>query len=175
MLREDVLTDCVLSSLQAHIQHVIELDELLDSMGEEQVNQELVAGYRAQIHENEIQLDKIRGFKTALYESFISGLLTKKDYRDLKASYVQEMEQLQTAIDTLRENIEKAKHNADARQRWMQHFKRFSTMTELDRRATIALIKSIRVRSKQDLDITFRYQAGYDEQLDRLSPRREAV
>ena len=175
MLREDVLTDCVLSSLQAHIQHVIELDELLDSMGEEQVNQELVAGYRAQIHENEIQLDKIRGFKTALYESFISGLLTKKDYRDLKASYVQEMEQLQTAIDTLRENIEKAKHNADARQRWMQHFKRFSTMTELDRRATIALIKSIRVRSKQDLDITFRYQAEYDEQLDRLSPRREAV
>ncbi len=175
MLREDVLTACVLNSLQAHIKNVIELDSLLDSMGEEQVNRELVDGYRAQIHENEMQLDRLRHFKTALYESFISGLLTKRDYRDMKADYSQQMEKLQSAIDNLRENIEKAQHNADARQRWMQHFKRFSTMTQLDRRATVALIQSIRVLGKKDLDITFRYQAEYDEQVDRLSPRKETV
>lgn len=175
MLREDVLTACVLSSLQAHIQNVIELDSLLDSMGEEQINRELVDGYRAQIHENEMQLDRLRHFKTALYESFISGLLTKRDYRDMKVDYSQQMEQLQSTIDNLRENIEKAQHNADARQRWMQHFKRFSTMTQLDRRATVALIQSIRVRGKKDLDIRFRYQAEYDEQAQRLTLRREAV
>lgn len=144
-------------------------------MGEEQANRELIAGYRAQIHENEMQLERLRGFKTALYESLISGLIPKKEYRSIKKDYTQQMGQLQAAIGTLRENIEKAQHSADARQRWMQHFKRFSTMTQLDRRATIALIQSIQVRGKKDLDITFRYQSEYDEQVDRLSPRKEAV
>ncbi len=171
MLREDALTACVLKSLQAHIQSVIELDKLLDSIGEEQINHDLIVGYQAQIRENEVQLEAARGFKTALYENFIKGLLTKAEYRSYKADYVQQIEQLQDAIAALRGNIEKALHNADDRQRWMQHFKQFSSMTELDRRAVIALIQSIRVLGKDDFEITYRYQPEYD----RLSVQREAV
>ena len=66
-------------------------------------------------------------------------------------------------------------HNSDDRQRWMQHFKQFSTMKELDRRAVIALIQSIRVLGKQELDITYRYQAEYEQELGRFSQGREAV
>lgn len=66
-------------------------------------------------------------------------------------------------------------HNSDDRQRWMQHFKQFSTMKELDRRAVITLIQSIRVLGKQELDITYRYQAEYEQELGRFSHGREAV
>lgn len=175
MLREDTLTACVLESLQAHIQSVVELDRLLDSMGEEQINRELIAGYQAQIRENEVQLDTARHFKSRLYESYINGLLTKQDYRTMKADYSQQIEQLREAIATLREKMEKALHNADDRQRWMQHFKQFSTMKELDRRAVIALIQSIRVLGKQNFEITYRYQTEYEQEQERFSMRREAV
>lgn len=175
MVREDALTACVLESLQGHIQSVITLDKLLDSMGEEQINRELIAGYTAQIRENEIQLEKARNFKRGLYEKFINGLISKQEYRDWKAEYTVQIEQLQDAICTLRQSVENTVHNTDDRQRWMQHFKQFSTMKELDRRAVVALIQSVRVLSKQELDITYRYQAEYEQELDRFSHGREAV
>lgn len=175
MVREDALTSCVLESLQGHIQSVIVLDKLLDSMGEEQINRELVASYTAQIRENEVQLDKAKEFKRSLYEKFINGLVTKQEYREWKAGYSNQIEQYQEAIAALRQNIENAMHNNDDRQRWMQHFKQFSTMKELDRRAVITLIQSIRVLGKQELDITYRYQAEYEQELGRFSHGREAV
>ncbi len=42
-------------------------------------------------------------------------------------------------------------------------------MTELDRRAVIALIQSIKVIDKTELKITFRYQMEYDAAIEKLS------
>ena len=124
---------------------------------------------------NEAQLDKAKEFKRSLYEKFINGLVTKQEYREWKSGYSRQIEQYQEAIAALRQSVENAMHNSDDRQRWMQHFKQFSTMKELDRRAVIALIQSIRVLGKQELDITYRYQAEYEQELGRFSQGREAV
>ena len=64
--------------------------------------------------------------------------------------------------------MEQVSNNSSARLRWTQHFKEFSTMTTLDRRTVIAMIYSILVKDKNDLVITFRYQAEYVQVLERL-------
>ena len=45
-------------------------------------------------------------------------------------------------------------------------------MTELDRRAVVTLIQSIRIISKTELKITFRYQMEYEAALQKLSQAR---
>ena len=169
MLKESDLSACVLKSIQAHIQSVVSLEKLLDSISEEQVNRELISGYREQIADNEVKLDEARRFKATLYENFVGGLIGKKDYQDLKGRYTVRAEQAQRAIDLLREEIEKAVNNNSDRLRWTQHFKAFSTMTELDRRAVIAIVQSIRVVGKEDLEITFRYKSEYEQALEKLA------
>lgn len=47
------------------------------------------------------------------------------------------------------------------RNRWINHFMQFSTMEEIDRRAVMQLIRSIRVISKDELHIEFNYQDEY--------------
>lgn len=47
-------------------------------------------------------------------------------------------------------------------------------MEEIDRRAVIALIQSIRVLEKDDLQITFRYQMEYQAIVERLSTHTAA-
>ena len=59
--------------------------------------------------------------------------------------------------------MDRAVNNTSDRLRWTQHFKEFSTMRSLDRRAVIAMIQSIRVMGKDDLQITFRYQMEYEQ------------
>ena len=168
MLKEADLIDCVLASLQAHIRHIVSLDEVLDGISEEQINQEEIAKFKAQIADNEVKLEEARQFKSTLYENFIANLISKKDYQDLKNLYTERAEQAQEAIDRLRAEMELVTNNSSSRLRWTQHFKEFSAMTTLDRRAVIAMVQSIRVEGKNSLVITFRYLIEYVKVLKRL-------
>lgn len=169
MLKESDLTACVLESLQAHIRSAVSLDRLLDSISEEEIGREEIAKFKARIADNEVKLEEARQFKATLYENFIGGFIDKKDYQDLKSLYTLRARQAQEAISLLREEMERTIDNSGDRLRWIQHFKEFSNMTTLDRRAVIALIQSIRVLGKEDLQITFRYQMEYEKALERLA------
>lgn len=172
MLREDDLIQCVLASVQAHIKNVVSLDELLNSISEESINRELVAGCKAQIAENRAQLEQIGVFKAGLYENFVKGMLDKAEYKSLRDGYTERMEELRSAIDQLRQEMEHVTDRTSERQKWAQQFREFSNMTELDRRAVVTLIQSIRIISKTEIQITFRYQMEYDAALQKLSQAR---
>ena len=168
MVKETDLIACVLASLQAHIRYIVSLDDLLDSISEDQINREEIARYKSQIADNEVKLEEARQFKATLYENYIDRLIGKKEYQDLKRRYTGRAAQAQEAIDRLRAEMELVTNNACARLRWTQHFKEFSTMTTLDRRAVIATIQTIRIMGKDDLQITFRYHAEFVQTLERL-------
>ena len=171
-LREDDLIQCVLASVQAHVKNVVSVDALLNSISEESINRELVAGCKAQIAENKAQLEQIGVFKASLYENFINGLLDKAEYKTLRDSYTQHMEELRSAIDRLRQEMERVTDRTSERQKWIRQFQEFSNMAELDRRTVVTLIQSIRVISKTELKITFRYQMEYEAALQKLSQAR---
>ena len=86
----------------------------------------------------------------------------------MRHRYIVRAEQAREAIDRLRAEMELVTNNSSSRLRWTQHFKAFSAMTTLDRRAVIAMVQSIRVRGKNDLVITFRYLIEYVKVLKRL-------
>ena len=54
------------------------------------------------------------------------------------------------------------------RLRWMEHFRKFEGLEELDRRTMVNLMRSIRVLSKTELSVTFHYQVEYAEVLTLL-------
>jgi len=168
LIREDDLIRCVLAILQAYINHIASLDTLLDSISEEQENQKLIAEYKSQIADNQVKLDKALQYKATLYENYLSGFMDKSDYRDLKKMYSQRAEQAQEAIQMLREKMERAADNTSERLRWTHHFKQFATMTELDRRAVITMIQSIKVLGKDDLEVTYRYELEYAQARQKL-------
>ena len=175
MVKETDLIQCVLKSLQAHIGYVVSLDDLLSSISEEQANQELIAGYKAQIADNQVKAEQARRFRTMLYENLINGIITKEEYRYNKDLYTTQIEQAQEAIDILRKDMDSAANNTSDCLRWTQHFKEFAAMTKLDRRAVIALIQSIRIIGKDNVQITFRYQMEYEQAKARVDAKREAI
>ena len=162
MLKEDDLIQCVLAIVQAHIRSVVSLDELLDSLGMESLSQSIMDEYRERIGENQLRLERAGRFKTTLYENYISGHLSKSEYKEMKDHYSAEMDEAQKNIVKLREELDQTVTNTSGRMRWAEQFKEFSTMTTLDRRAVVALIDSIRVLGKKELEIKFRYQLEFD-------------
>lgn len=171
MVREDVLEGCILECLQSHIRNIVSMDELLDSIGEEQINQDLIAGYKTQIADNEAKMGRAMGFKSTLYESYINGTLSKTDFKDLKERYTAQEAAAREAIQKLRREMDGVIHNSSDRKRWMKHFMDFQSMQTLDRRAVISMIQSIRVMGKTELEVTFRFQSEFETTLKRLAQR----
>lgn len=161
MLKEDDLIECVQDSLKGHIENVASLDSLLSSISQERINRELTQEYAGQIRANEKQLAQIEGFKTKLYENLVSGILTKEEYLSYKRKYNADIELLQKAVAEWEERLTDVLENRSERNRWINHFMQFSTMEEIDRRAVMQLIRSIRVISKDELHIEFNYQDEY--------------
>jgi DNA invertase Pin-like site-specific DNA recombinase len=173
MLKEDDLTECVLVSLKAHVTNVASLDALLATGDVKRMTEALAKQYRTQIRDNQHQLESICGFKSTLYESMITGNLTKEEYRRLKADYSADEARLNAAIERLGVELDDVLAGKAERLRWMEHFKRFGELTTLDRRTVANLIAHIRVLSKTELQIKYNYQDEYEAALALLE--REAA
>ena len=65
--------------------------------------------------------------------------------------------------DYVYEKLDAAKENRSERNRWINHFMEFSEMEEIDRRVVMQLIRSIRIISKEELQIEFNYQDEYQK------------
>jgi hypothetical protein len=173
MLKEEELVACVTGSVKSQVANVASLESVLAGSDAQRTINALAARYNAQIADNEAQLAKITGFKSTLYENLINGVLTKEDYKNLKTKYVADETRLREAIEKLQGELAEALSGKGERLRWMEHFRRFEILAELDRRVVANLIHSIRVLGKNELQITFNYQDEYENALDLLA--REEV
>ena len=164
-VKETELAECVLESVKAHIAYVTSLESVLAGSDGQKAAAALAKQHETQIAENERQLDQIGGFKSSLYENMINGVLSKEDFKALKTKYTDDEQRLRDAILTLRQEQGDVLAGKGERLRWIEHFKRFEGLTEIDRRTVANLIQNIRVVSKTELAITFNYQSEYDSAL----------
>lgn len=164
-LKETELADCILESVKAHILNVASLESIIIAGEGQRIVDALTKQYTTQIDENERQLGQISGFKATLYENMISGLLSKEDYKALKTKYSTDETRLRDSIDVIAEQLEDTLAGKSERLRWVEHFKNFDGLTEIDRHTVVSLIQSIRIIGKTELIITFNYQAEYEAVL----------
>ena len=164
-VKEGDLASCVLESLKSHIRNVASLEALLESNGSEAVGSKLAYRLEAQITENEYQLKQISNFKSTLYENMINGIISSEDYKTFRTKYAEDSSRLQQAVSMLRQELENVRDHKSERLLWMEHFRRFEGLTELDRKTVAHLIRSVRIISKTELQITFNYQMEYEKAL----------
>jgi len=173
MLKESDLIDCVLGSVKAHITNIASLETLISGLDATRIARELADKLAGQIAENERRLDKIREYKSSLYENMINGNLTKDEYKALKTKYATDSDTLTTANAGLRNEIESVLSCKHERMAWTGHFTKFESLDTIDRKMVVHLIHSIRVLGKSEVEINFNYQLEYDNAVEFFA--KEAV
>lgn len=166
MLREDALIDCVWQTVKSYIDNVASLEALLKNIDQSSLNRALIKEYSDHITDNERRLEQVMEFKAHLYESLVSGQISKEDYANYKARYTRQTEEIKKSIRLLKEKLEAVKENRSERNRWIQHFTQFSELETIDRKALIHMVQSIHVLGKQELKITFTHEDEYQRALD---------
>ena len=110
-----------------------------------------------------------------LDESMVNGFLDKSEFLYNKSSYSARITQLEQAIAALKEKRADVMENRSERNRWIENFKRFSDLEELDRKAIIQLVQVITVLGKDELQIQFNYQDEYEKALALITPVQERM
>ena len=82
MLKESDLVECVKDSLKGYIDNVSCLQAILDGIDQSSINQALANEYASHIAANEQQVEQALEFKARLYESLITGTISKEEYTD---------------------------------------------------------------------------------------------
>lgn len=165
MLKEEELATCVLESLKAYVANVASLDKIISADIEERAKSGLAKQYNAHIEECKRKIQKALAAKAGLYEHWISGALEKSEHDELKQLFTKDREDVQNSLEIAQSALNKVLTGGDERLRWMERFREFANLTELDRRTVVTLIHSIRVLGKDDLEITFAFRDEYEKTL----------
>ena len=177
MIKESELTECVQSSLKAHINSVVSLNSLITSISRERINQGLVQEYTGYIKSNEEQLARVEKFKRNLYESLVSGALSKEEFLQYKQEYSAKAEEIKKAIEDWNGKLSEVLENRGERNRWLNHFLQFAEMEEIDRSVVSRLIQSIKISADKQIEVRFNYQDEYQKAADfikQISDERRA-
>ena len=174
MVKESDLIECVQAAVKSHIENIASLDLILSSISHERINRELAREYAGHIKSCESQLAKLENYKSALYENLVGGLIDKQEYLSYKNKYNKDIESMQSAIEGWQQKLTDVMENRSERNRWINHFMKFSQMKEIDRKAVMQLIRTIRVISKNELHIEFNYQDEYIKALHLAEQLKQA-
>jgi len=161
-IKESDLCDTVTECIKSHIANIASIDTLLSGEEQLKISNAIAAQQLQQIAENEERLKSIIGFKTSLTENMIEGLISKNDYKQFKSQYTDDEKRLVHAISILKQQHEDIVTGKSERLRWVEHFRKFENISELDRRTVVSLIKSIRIIGKKQIHISFNFHLEYD-------------
>ena len=163
-IKKEILDSIVINEIQRQAEMALkesDKDEILKAADRRKEVKRRCAEADQQIERLQKELAAVQKYKKKTYENYVDGVLDKEEYLSYKRKYNADIELLQKAIDEWEERLTDVLENRSERNRWINHFMQFSTMEEIDRRAVMQLIRSIRVIGKDELHIEFNYQDEY--------------
>lgn len=167
-IREDYLSAVVLKMLRLHIAYICSLEELLQAIEELPLQEYEVQKKSEQLEQRRSDLVRNQKLKISVYEDYKDGLLTKKDYLEMKADYEGICVQLENAIDVLEEEIDSLIQNRKSHSDWIETFKSIGNVTELNRGLLVLAVEQIIVYDANTVRIQFKYQDEFENAIKML-------
>lgn len=164
-IREDYLCTAVHALLQRHIAFICSMEELMKSIEELPLQEYEVQKKNQQLQQRRKELVRNQKLKISVYEDYKDGLLTKKDYLEMKADYEGICIEIENAIDILEEEIDTLVQSSTAHCGWIETFKAARNVKELTRGILVLVIEKIIIFDANTIRICFKYQDEFETVL----------
>lgn len=167
------LEKAVLEAMDIQLRILIEVDEYMQSMGGISIPSPAVDKFQSQIAGVSEQKRRFLELSKSCYSDFQAGLLTEKEYRDMKAEYVKAVLERDEAM--LR--LEKEKRTLQERERmdlsWLEEWKVQPKLEKLSRSMVIAMIEKVLVYNGNRIRVVFRYENEIGEIYSYIAQRKQ--
>ena len=161
-ITETDLIDSVLYLLQTHIENVLTLETAMQVIEKAPKLKADVAKYDERIVRKRAELKKAEKRKLNLYEDLKDGIISKKEYLQLKAEYDRRIGEAETAIGSYERDMKLILENKSSMHEWIREFKQHQNIQSLDRNAAVVMIKRVIVHSADRLEVTYNFEDEFE-------------
>lgn len=166
-IRENVLYDMILKTINAHIQAVIGLEKAVKLLDKSELNRSSERRIERLIKEKEAEISKRKNDIFVTHQIFLNGTITEEEYKEFKAIYNMQIIEAKRSIERLNEDKENFTNDASKMCEWMKDFKNFGIINRLTHKLLILLVDKIYIGGDKSIEIHFRYRNEF-ESLSRL-------
>lgn len=167
-LRDTVLKDIVLEAVKHHIQEVIDLSELLSMTDVVWLKKASVQKLRVRLEKKQEEIDRFQRLLCSLYENLAEGIIDQEEYRELKKTYSARRAEAEAQAEGIRAEMTQAMNNSENGSTWMNQFRKYKGVTELDRALVVTLIERIMLYQNHRVEIVYRWQNEFHCQVELL-------
>lgn len=154
-----------LLSLKQHIATIVQMENILNFIKMLPLQRVESQKVDAQLQKKQEEMERYHKLKTTLYESLTDGLIDRQEYLELKALYDTKMQEAETAKLKLSDELDDILQNRTDEAVWIQMFKQYQNIEQLNRRIAVTLIDKILVFEDCRIEIQFQYGENYEHTL----------
>lgn len=155
-IREDVLEEVVLATIQKHIDAILELDSVLNGAMEMAWERSELQKIETSLEIQNEQLRKNNMLRLGIYEDLQQGLVDKNEYKAIKEELTARIAESLRAVDELNRIKGELVEGMSSRQSWMEQFQEFSNISKISRRLIVHLVEKILICENSEVEIVFR-------------------
>jgi len=179
-ISEDALEAAVLSTLQAQVAAILDMDETLKKLDTLAWEQREIRKLNAAISAQEEKIQKSNTLKLNAYEDFRDGLIGKEELTQIKEEFSRRINQAEACIQTLRSRKAEMKEGLDKEQGWLAQFRQYRNIPALTRAVVVNLVDRILLYPGKQIKVELRHQDQISHVLEFLqeqsgADRKEAV
>lgn len=179
-IKEENLLTVIYEELCDHIKRTIDIKDALDKMDDAPAQELEIKKLSIRIEKKEQELLKANRLKVGIYEDYKDGILDESEYMKLKQEFSQRVEDIETAINLYRQQISDVKNNLSERYAWMEYFREYGTITELNRRVASIFINRVLILQGDRIQIKYTFGDKVEEAYEYLTAayakeKREAI
>lgn len=178
---EGELAETVLCLLQMHIENVLTLEKAMEAIEKAPKMRADVAKYGERIRRKREELEKAEKRKMNLYEDLKDGIISKKEYFQLKAEYDRRCAEAEASICSYEKEEKLLLESKGSLHEWISGFKEYRNIQSLSRNAAVVMIKKIFVYSADRIEMIYNFEdefarcSEYAAAYGEASERKEAV
>ena len=157
-IRVDRLEKAVLTFLQTMVAVSVEYEELLENIRRSAQRKTGSSALSKTLEQQQTEREKCHRMVLELYPDWKSGLLSQKEYLDLKKELSGRIQALDASIQKLRQTAEQHAGNMEDENEFLAHFRKYHNFTKLTRPMLTELIREIRVYEGGRLELILNFQ-----------------
>ena len=167
------INEVVLKALNTHLKVLLEAEKIFEKRDVEILAQPAIE--KIQIRIGKILEEKYRltEFVKGIYHDYREGLLTEKEYLDLKSDYQEQIEELTKNAAKLEQEKQSQAKSEMSNYYWIQKYKNSGKLKELSRRDVITFIDRVDIKDADHIKIRFRFGDEYAGALKRLKKAKD--
>ena len=164
-LKVDELENSVLEVIKLHIELLIDTENILEQVNNHKTKKLANESILDIKQSKEEEILKINNLKRCLYEDWKNEDITREEYLEYKKKYEQDIERIKNVISNLEEQKQKEDDVINENNKWIEDFKKYKNISELDRDIITELIEFIEVYEDKKIKIHFKFMNELDKVL----------